>query len=608
MTGGAASRTEGRSPHTAPAAAGAPRTMHKTHLDSADRLALQTAARGGRWLWIAALTAVVLALLEAALPGAAGRAVDSVVGNAPAVWIVVASCVVLGLALTDALDDVAVGLAAARSTAWLRRHLLDHFVHIGARAPDRFAPGDVGSRLVGNALLTGRIGVDLVRAVTNVLPAAGAFVALSLIDPWLCLLVAAAIPALLVVLRAFLRDASGFATQYLAVQGRIAGRLGDALSGARTIAASSTAQRETARVLEELPRLREEGVGMWNTQARIATQQGLLVPLLEVAVLALAGVELARGRITPGALLAAAGYAALATSLVSALPALTRIVRARAAARRVSEVTHAPQVTYGSRPPAAGNGSIEFRDVTVRAGERAVFDGLDLTIRGGELTAIVGRSGSGKSVLAALAGRLRDPDSGDVLLDGVPLRELAHDVLRSLVTYGFERPALLGETVGDAIAFGVHTPSMHDVVDAARLADADAFVRRLPGGYANPLVSTPLSGGETQRLGLARAFAHERLVLILDDVAASLDTVTDFHITSVLTSLLATRTRIVVAHRVSTASRADAVVWLEDGAVRAVAPHAVLWQDLSYRAIFDAGILAPHPNGNGQHHIVRSMV
>jgi ATP-binding cassette subfamily B protein len=176
---------------------------------------------------------------------------------------------------------------------------------------------------------------------------------------------------------------------------------------------------------------------------------------------------------------------------------------------------------------------------------------------------------------------------------------LSHDALRRLIGYGFDRPVLLGDTILDAIAFGASVSSRYDVVEAALRSDADGFVRRLPQGYENPLDATPLSGGEAQRLGLARAFAHAGRVLVLDDVAASLDTVTDFHITSVLSTAFAGRTRIVVAHRVSTAARADRVVWLDDGRVRAVAPHSELWQQADYRAIFDASALAPDPNRNG---------
>jgi ATP-binding cassette subfamily B protein len=154
------------------------------------------------------------------------------------------------------------------------------------------------------------------------------------------------------------------------------------------------------------------------------------------------------------------------------------------------------------------------------------------------------------------------------------------------VGYGFEHPILFGETVADAIAFGATAPSRQEVVDAARAARADDFIRRMPAGYATPLAHAPMSGGEVQRVGLARTFAHAGRVVILDDVAASLDTVTEHHIRQVLTGALANRTRVIVAHRASTAASADLVVWLDGGRVRATAPHAQLWFDPAYRALF----------------------
>jgi ATP-binding cassette subfamily B protein len=115
----------------------------------------------------------------------------------------------------------------------------------------------------------------------------------------------------------------------------------------------------------------------------------------------------------------------------------------------------------------------------------------------------------------------------------------------------------------------------------------------MPDGYGTHLADAPMSGGEAQRIGIARAFAHAGRVLILDDVAASLDTVTEHEITEVLTNELRDRTRIVVAHRASTAARADLVVWLERGQVRAVAPHRELWTDPAYRALFGLALGAP---------------
>jgi ATP-binding cassette subfamily B protein len=233
--------------------------------------------------------------------------------------------------------------------------------------------------------------------------------------------------------------------------------------------------------------------------------------------------------------------------------------------------------------------------VTVRAGGRAVLERIDLVVPAGALVAVVGRTGAGKSLFAAVAGRLVDPDEGEVLLDGVPLRSLERGELRRAVGYGFERPVLIGETLADVIAFGAEQPRHEQVVAAACAAQADGFIRRCPEGYRTRLADAPMSGGEVQRMGLARTFAHAGRMLVLDDVAASLDTVTEHHISRVLATALADRTRIVVAHRASTAARADLVVWLHEGVIRAVAPHSRLWREPEYRGLFEPEQLAGAP-------------
>ncbi|WP_343963531.1 ABC transporter ATP-binding protein, partial [Streptosporangium amethystogenes] len=124
---------------------------------------------------------------------------------------------------------------------------------------------------------------------------------------------------------------------------------------------------------------------------------------------------------------------------------------------------------------------------------------------------------------------------------------------------------------------------------AARAARADTFVRRLPLGYDTPLQEAPMSGGERQRLGLARAFAQGRRLLILDDATSSLDTVTERQVARTLSGVLRDRTRLIVTHRVATAAAADRVIWLDDGRVRACGSHRALWADPAYRAVFQAG-------------------
>jgi ATP-binding cassette subfamily B protein len=554
----------------------------------ADRLLRRVARHALPPAAFLALTAVGIAVAETAFPAILGQAVDELITEGDAgSWLLVAGALVAFLVVVDALDDLATGATAARSTAWLRHTLLGHVLALGTRAGRRLQPGDLATRLVGNTAQAGRLAPNLIRAAANLIPGLGGLVALALIDPWLCVTFLAGMPVLVLIVRAFARDASEVAARYLHVQGTIAARLVDALSGARTIAAAGTVERERERVLEPLPELHRHGLDNWRTQMRLMSRNDIVVPLIVLAVVAVAGVELANGRITAGELLAASQYAVLATMLGDALASLAGLAQIRSATQRVAEVLGDPAPPQGDATLPAGPGELVFNGVTVHAGGEPALEDIELAVPPGSLVAIVGPSGSGKSLLAALAGRMIDPHEGEVLLDGVPLPELDRRELRREVTYAFERPALFGETIADAIAFGAYRPSDAELIAAAGTARADEFIRHTPGGYRARLSETPLSGGEVQRIGLARAFAHAGRVLVMDDVAASLDTITEHHISRAVTEGLGDRTRLVVAYRVSTAARADLVVWVDRGRVRAAAPHAELWRDADYRRLFE---------------------
>lgn len=567
----------------------------------ADRLLVSTARHGGPWVAVIAFTTFALVAVELALPAVLGRAVDAVVqGDAARDWLLWVCVLVAVLVVCDTLDDLATGSVIARSTAWLRHRLLGHVLALGPRAAGGLQAGDVSSRIVGNTAALGTAALNIVRAAGSTVPAIGGTVALLLIHPLLCVTFLVGMPILVLIIRSFAREASERSARYLRVQGTIAGRLVGALAGARTIAAAGTARREARRVLEPLPELHRHGMSVWRAQMRITAQDMVLMALLEVAVLAVAGTLLARGQITPGEMLAASQYVLLAATVATATSFIARLATSRAAAARVNEILEQAPVTYGgARLPPAGAGHLELRGVTVRDGERTILDNVNLVIRGGSMIAVVGASGTGKSLLAALAGRLADPDEGVVLLDGVPLAELDREELRRQVGFGFERPVLIGDTLGDAIGFGAQERSEDEIVAAATIAQADGFIRRMPDGYDTPLEEAPMSGGETQRIGLARAFAGGRRLIVLDDVAASLDTVTEHRIGEVLAGALADRTRIVVAHRASTAARADAVVWIDRRGVRAIGTHYRLWRRRAYRALFEPGEHGAAVNGNG---------
>ncbi|HEX8156029.1 MAG TPA: ABC transporter ATP-binding protein, partial [Solirubrobacteraceae bacterium] len=527
----------------------APRRAYR----AADRLLARAGRHGGAWVIVVALSAIVTSGVSLAFPTVLGHAVDGVVGgSASGKWLVWAAVLLALLVACSALDTLASGMAIARSTAWLRESVLGHVLALGTRPVARLGPGEMATRMVANASEAGRVAPAVVGAGASLVAGVGGTIALATIHPLLCVTFLAGVPLMLLVVRAFARDSSTLTTRYLTVQGTIAERLVEAISGARTIAAAGTLDREVDRSLAPLPELRRHGMNLWRVIMRITARDALLLKMVEIAVIGVAGVLLAGGQISAGQMLAAGQYVFLAASLASVTGLVSRITSARAAAQRLVEIFDQAPVQYGTGRLPAGRGRLELRGVTVRSGGEVVLDGLDLVVPGGAMIAVVGRSGSGKSLVAALVGRLVDPDEGEVLLDDIALRDLDRHELRRAVGYGFSRPALFGQTVADAIAFGHDTPTPAAVQDAARAARADAFIRLLPDGYATALDQAPMSGGEAQRVGLARTFAHAGRVVVLDDVAASLDTVTEHHISRVLTGALSDRTRLIVCHRAST--------------------------------------------------------
>jgi ATP-binding cassette subfamily B protein len=491
------------------------------------------------------------------------------------------------LVLADAVGDLAVTTASARTTAWVRRDLLQHLLALGPRRPARLTSGEITGRLVGNCAEAGRVTPIAAWCTSSFVPSLGGLLALVLIDPLLAVVFIAAAPGLVGLFRSLLRQSSTAVTLYLRVQGAIGARLADALGGARTIAAAGTQDREVRRVLAPLPELASHGRQMWASHANIAAATTLAAPLIQLAVLAVAGTLVSWHRITPGELVATSQYVLLAAGLPTPLGFLARFSRARAGAARVAEVTAIAPPRYGNTSmPADGAGRLRLRGVSVGTAGQTILRDADLDLPAGALIAVIGRSGSGKSTVAALAGRLLDPDRGEVWLDGVALREPTQEDLRRAVAYGFDRPVLVGDTVAAAIALGCPQASQDQMTSAAHAAGAHHFIRRLPTGYATSLADAPLSGGEAQRIGLARAFVRPARLLILDDALSSVDTSTEVAVVNVLTSRYRDRTRLVVAHRVATAARADLVVWLDSGRVRRVGRHTDLWRDPDYRKAF----------------------
>ncbi|WP_405062517.1 ABC transporter ATP-binding protein/permease [Kribbella sp. NBC_01505] len=543
------------------------------------------AKRGRGWLPLIGLNALIGSAVTLALPTILGRSVDSIVAGTGYTRWLIAAAAAIGLGIVASLIDAFAGAACvAETTAWLRHRLVHQVVRGGPEGSRGFETGDLVTRVSANATDAAQAGPAAVTAIAAIAPPVGSLVLLALIDPWLAAAFFGGVVLVILVLLAFAKRTADVSLAYQETQGRIAARLSESLTGIRTIAAAGTTGREEQRILGLLPELHQQGVVTWRILARSGAQAAVVGPLVLVAVLAVGGVQLVAGQITAGELFAASQYAVLGAGLGTLTGVIGEIARAKAGVQRSAEVDAITTVPHGSLElPAAGAGHLTFDHVSVVADGNVLLNDVNLELPGGMTVAVVGPSGAGKSVLAAVAARLRDPSTGHVSLDGVPLQAVSRHALRRAVGCAFERPQLVGRTIGESIAPDAINPVR--TLAAARATHAHDFVSRLPNGYFTSLRRAPMSGGERQRLGLARAWPANRL-LVLDDATSSLDTATERQIGRTLTEDRQLRTRLIVTHRPATAARADLVVWLDRGQVRAVAPHADLWSNTSYREVF----------------------
>ena len=249
------------------------------------------------------------------------------------------------------------------------------------------------------------------------------------------------------------------------------------------------------------------------------------------------------------------------------------------------------------------DGIVAFEDVSFRyggRGEALVLDGVNLTAVTGEVIALVGPSGAGKSTIVSLIPRFYDPTSGRVTLDGIDLRELSVDELRSHVGIVPQETLLFSGSIEENIRYGRPGASFEEVRDAAVAADAHGFIVEFEDGYATTVGErgVKLSGGQRQRIAIARALLKNPRILILDEATSSLDSESESQVRAALDRLMVGRTTFVIAHRLSTVVNADRIVVIDDGRVVQVGRHAELMREGGlYRDLFELQL----SSGNAEH-------
>ncbi|MFZ0384649.1 MAG: ABC transporter ATP-binding protein [Solirubrobacteraceae bacterium] len=370
------------------------------------------------------------------------------------------------------------------------------------------------------------------------------------------------------------------------------------VSGVRVVKAFAQERRQRERFAHTVERVFDQQLVATRIQAFYNPMISFLPNLGLAAILLFGGREVIHGHLSVGAFTAFYAYLLMLISPMQTLGyMLGSAQRATASGARIFEILdREPRIVSPPGAPSVppGPGQITLRDVglTFEGSTRPALTGIDLEIDGGQTVALVGAMGSGKSVLVSLLPRLYDVSTGSVTIDGVDVRSVDVQNLRQQIAIVDDNPFLFSATIHENIAYAHAGASREDVVRAARAAQADGFIDRLPDGYDTHVGErgVTLSGGQRQRIAIARAILANPRILVLDDATSSVDASTEREIKLGLEQVMAGRTTIVIAHRLSTIALADRIVMLDHGRVTGDGTHEQLLESSDlYREIVRSG-------------------
>ena len=544
-----------------------------------------------RSIIVAMAMALAASLVSLAVPQVLQRIVDGPLKSGDGAQIPGAVALIAGLGVLEALLYFARRLyivgPATGVEASMRKALYAKLQDLPVAFHDRWPSGQLLSRSMSDLSLIRRfIAFGFIYLIVNVITIGVGFVVLLFMSPLLAVVfIVCSVPLWINGFR-FERRYHVVARRSQDQQGDLATLVEESVHGIRVLKAFGRGRTKLQGFLQRAEELRGTEIEKAKAVAQIWLWL-LLVPDVAFALCLLVGVwQASLGALSVGQLVA---FFATATVLRFPLESigflLSMLFDTRTATDRLFEVFDEENTIRDPERPAHiadARGLLRFEDVhfaypDAPSTARDQLDGVDLTIEPGETMALVGLTGSGKTTMVEVAGRLYDVTGGRVLLDGVDIRDLTREELRTHVAMAFEEATLFSASVRDNVLLGRPDAGEGVLKEALEIAQA-SFVYDLPDGLDTTIgeEGLSLSGGQRQRLALARAVAANPAVLVLDDPLSALDVDTEARVEAGLRRVLAETTSLIVAHRPSTVTLADRVALMENGRISAVGTHSEL--------------------------------
>lgn len=533
--------------------------------------------------WRRLLLALAVTLLTSGLsllaPYLIKVAIDTDIGGSdiPGLWRTAGLLLLTFVALFFATwtQQFLLSWVGQRVLATMRDQLFRHLqaLHLGYH--DTHIVGVTISRVISDvSVINDLLSQGLVTLVGDVIVLLGIVVIMLSMNVELALLAFAVLPLMLLATWLFTRRAQGAFRETRARVAAVIGGLAEDITGMRVIQAFAQESASVERFDEVNAASRDANIGAMSLSFVFLPSVELISMVATAMVLWFGGRAVAAGELTLGVVVAFLAYVTRFFQPIQELSQLyTTMQAAMAGGERVLELLDTPPQV---RDPDSGatmppiRGEIELRDVSFayREGE-PVLHGVNLHIDAGQTVALAGPTGAGKTSIANLVARFYDVTEGAVLIDGVDVRAVTQASLRGQFGLAPQDAFLFSGTVGDNIRFSRPEASDEQVEAAARLANAHAFIMRLPAGYQTEVWEggVNLSAGERQLISIARAALADPRILILDEATSSVDTVTELLIQEALERLLAGRTALVIAHRLSTIRKASLICVVSEGQI-----------------------------------------